>query len=105
MKTDKLNQHTRSLAKNRVERLNELKRKMGVIPEIPAGWMTARQIAERLDVVERTALNLVYEWARLGKCETRKFQASCGLGEMRRVPHYRFDPEVAKALELGKDAK
>lgn len=100
MKTDKLNQHTRSLNKTRNDKLLELKRKMGMVQEVPAGWLTCNQIAERINATPRTALNHIHEWMKVGKCELRKFSTRTGIGDLRRVAHYRFDPEVAKALEL-----
>lgn len=99
MDTTKLNKHTARLSEKRNARIAQLKEKFGFEDPVPEGWLTARQIAQRMKCEPRNVLHHAHYWADHGKCEVRKFKTRT-LSEWKFVPHYKFDPEVAKALGI-----
>jgi response regulator of citrate/malate metabolism len=60
-----------------------------VIDDVPNGWHTAADLAEKLDKPASTIGKLLLAAVRAGKCEVKKFRINCG-AVTRPVPHYRL---------------
>lgn len=108
MDTSKLNQHSKAL-QSRTERLALLRQKLGLDAKPPKGFYTTTELAKKMNMSTRGVLFIIHQWSDVGMCEVKKFRRKV-VSDFKMVPHYKFHPELVKALGLddpkeGRDAK
>jgi response regulator of citrate/malate metabolism len=60
-----------------------------VTDEVPPGWLTAAELATKLNKSTSTMGKLLLAAVRAGKCDTAKFRVQVG-SLVRPTPHYRL---------------
>lgn len=80
-------------------RVAALKAKVGLMEAPTKGWMTMEAIGKQLRVSPRAALQKMAPWIDAGMVQTKTF---CIQRRMitRPIPHYKLNPEVAKAYGI-----
>lgn len=76
-----------------------LKAKVGILEAPPKGWFTMETIGKQLGVSPRAALQKMAPWIDAGMVQTKTFRIQRRI-ITKPIPHYKLDPQVAKAYGI-----
>lgn len=70
------------------------------VDEIPKGWLSSKQLADKFGISERQLVRLIARLKSLDKVESKMFRCIVGNGRIRHKVHYLLDKSFCKEVGL-----